>query len=271
MTVVLCADARCADRHGHGPICVKTGSTKQTAGGDDDPTAGAGVPARRAGQGWEAVGVLGIGLAGVVPSACSEAGSSRRRRRPRRSSGCSSSCGASRVWSSRRHWPSWSTSISPSPRASRPCSGSRTRNAVTPRSGPSSRGSSSTPSPARSRRVPPDGAVRRGHRAPARRMARARAQRHRPPGPGRIRPPHAQKRTRQAAQDEGERARRSPAGDRARRGRPADGRRRVPAPVPIPPRRLPASTICGTPSRPSRSAPASRRSTSPATWEQAWP
>ena len=36
-------------------------------------------------------------------------------------------------------------------------------------------------------------------------------------------------------------------------------------------RRCAASTICGTPSRPSRSAPASPRSTSPATWEQAWP
>jgi integrase len=36
-------------------------------------------------------------------------------------------------------------------------------------------------------------------------------------------------------------------------------------------RRRAASTICGTPSRPSRSAPASPRSTSPATWEQAWP
>ena len=101
------------------------------------------------------------------------------------------------------------------------------------------------------------------------------------------------KRPAQVHQDRGERPRRAAAGGRARRARAAADRRdtallfpaatrRLPRPAQLPHPRLEArpargrdrrrsgaSTISATPSRPSRSVPASQPSTSPATWAPA--
>jgi hypothetical protein len=70
-------------------------------------------------------------------------------------------------------------------------------------------------------------------------MPRARAQRHRSRGPGRLRPPHLQKRPHQDTQDQGERARGSLAGDRPLRPRRAIAQSALPALVSVRAWRLP--------------------------------
>jgi hypothetical protein len=138
-----------------------------------------------------------------------------------------------------------------------------------------------------------DGALRRGDRAPTRGVARARAPGHRPRGRGRLRSPHAPKRPDQVAEDKSKRACRSPAGDRARRLDALPPNTDCPLLFPSAGGNYvdlhnfrnrnwkPAQKAAGiTPRRrvydlrhtfATSFAPESPPSTSPATWEQAWP
>ena len=124
------------------------------------------------------------------------------------------------------------------------------------------------------------------------RMDRPRVARHRPGCAGRVCPARVPQRAAEVHQDRRQRPRRAASGDRARGDRTLPPRltrtscsRPFVAPTSIcitsarasgsPPNspseshRSGASTICGTPSRPSRSVPASQPSISPATWAPA--
>jgi hypothetical protein len=140
-----------------------------------------------------------------------------------------------------------------------------------------------------------DDHLRGRDRVAAGRVARPRAQRRRPRGPGRLRPPHAPKRADQDAEDEvepsrGSACRRSRSQPSMSYGGPTRSagscfRPRMAATSTsttsatavggrhrgrLGSRRFDASTFCGPRSRPSRFVPASPRSTSPGTWEPVW-